>query len=113
MAKRGLSAALVGVIAIAVVFHAGVALWEWDNVVAGLAWFIWSIVPFAAALLIAAVSGRSILGIVPALVALGFAVWSVYAIRTSTGSTAAIYYLWFPLWNLIGVLVLGIGGYFM
>jgi hypothetical protein len=52
-------------------------------------------------------------GIVPALAAFMFAAWSVYVIRTSTSSTAAIYYLWFPLWNLIGVLVLGIGGYFM
>ena len=101
------------IIAVAVAFNVSVAILEWGDFVSARPWLIWASFPFVAAAIVAIVSGRPALGTVTSAVALALSVLWVYAIRTSSSSTAAIDYLWFPLWNLVAVVVLGIGGGFI
>jgi hypothetical protein len=110
MTNRMSIAVMFTVIAVAVAFNLWVAIREWTDLVTGGPWFIWSLFPFVAAVIVAIVSHRPTLGTITSLVALALSVWWVYAIRTSSSSTAAIGYLWFPLWNLVVVVVLGIVG---
>ena len=111
MTKRIGVVVMCTVIAVAVAFNAWVAILEWSDFVTGGPWLIWACFPFVAAVIVAIISGQPTLGAVTSIVALALSVWWVYAIRTSPSSTAAIAYLWFPLWNLIVVLVLGtVGG---
>ena len=113
MTRRIGVAVMFTVIAVAVAFNLFVAIREWTDFLAGGPWFIWSVLPFAAAVIVAVIFRQPTLGTVTSAVALALSVWWVYAIRTSSSSTAAIGYLWFPLWNLIVVVILGIAGGFL
>ena len=107
MTRRNAQFALVATIAVAVAFNLWVAVREWSDLTTGGWWFIWSLFPFAAAIIVAIISRRPMLGAVTSAVALMLSVASVVAIRSSSSSTAAIGYLWFPLWNLLVVLIMG------
>jgi hypothetical protein len=110
MATRNVGTPMLGVVAIAVLLHAYVALTEWTNALWAASILLWALFPYAAAVLVALATRRAALGVIPGVVALLLDVWLVYSVRSSSSSTAAIAFLWMPLWNLIIVLVLGIGG---
>ncbi len=105
---------MLGLLALAVAFHVYEALSEWTPSLFSFGVLVWSLTPYAAAVVIAAVTRRPLLGIVPVSLALLLDLYTLIVVRyVSHSSTAALAFLAVPLWNLVLVVPLGVAGAFL
>jgi hypothetical protein len=110
---HGITPVLLGLWVLAVALHVYEALTEWTSVLFGFGVLAWSLIPYIAAGALASATRRTFLGIAPTALALLFDLYTLFAVRSSHGSTAALAYLWTPFWNLILVVPLSAGGVFL
>ena len=67
-------------------------------------WLMWAILPYALALTLACFKGTRVAAIAGAALALIVDAWTYYEVARSTSSTAAIAFIWMPLWDMIIVI---------
>jgi hypothetical protein len=66
-----------------------------------LGWFLWALSPYGLVLALSFFEGTRRAAIAGAVLALAFDAWNFYAVAGSTSSTAALAFIWVPLWNTI------------
>jgi hypothetical protein len=64
-------------------------------------WFLWALMPYGIVLILACFEGTRLSAIAGAALALAHDGWNYYAVAQSTSSTAAINFIWVPIWNTI------------
>ena len=97
--------AVYGVLASAIAFHV------FQNVTMMSAefehrWFLWALLPYGLVLVLACFEGTRLCVLAGAGVALAADACNYFAVAHSTSSTAAIAFIWIPLWNTIIVVPL-------
>jgi len=111
---RGIGPALLCVCVAALALHVYIGLFDWTLSAFSLAIIAWSIVPYVVCVVVSRATGREAFGIVPAFLALVLDAYTFIVVRfASHSSTAALAYLWIPLWNLVLVLPLGVASVFL
>ena len=110
MRAHGISPVLLGLWVLVVALHVYETVTEWTNVLFGFGVFAWSLFPYIAAWALASATRRALLAIVPTALALLFDSYTLFVVRSSHSSTAALAYLWTPVRNLILIVPLGAGG---
>jgi hypothetical protein len=87
--------------AVLVVSLAGIALYAYLNGFNDLflGWLLWASVPYLFCIGVSCFAATRVAAIAAAVVALGFDVFVHYLVWTSKSSTAAIAYIYSPLWN--------------
>ena len=105
---------LLGLSAAAVAFHVYEGLVEWNVSAFSFGVVGWSLLPYGVAVVIAIATSQPLFGIVPASLALLLDLYTFFVVRfVSHSSTAALAYLWVPLWNLVLAIPLGVAGAFL
>jgi hypothetical protein len=97
------SAVLFLIVALAAGLHVYqfVAIFEGMSPLAVLAFWIWSLTPYIACLLVAWVSVSSVPACVGAFLTLCFDIAMHASVVTSTSSTRGLGFMFMPLWNLL------------
>ena len=99
---------------LALAFHVYEALSEWTVSLFSLGVLVWSLAPYAVAVVLAVVTRQPLLGIVSACLALLLDLYTLIVVRyVSHSSTAALAFLAVPLWNLVLAVPLGAAGAFL
>jgi hypothetical protein len=62
-------------------------------------WFLWALLPYGLVLALSFFEGTRRAVTAGAVLALAFDAWSLYEVARSTSSTAALAFVWIPLWN--------------
>jgi len=71
---------------------------------------VWSLLPYASAVGVAALAKNVLVGVVPVCLVLALDTWTYYAVFVHpSASTAALALLAVPLWNLVLVVPIGAG----
>jgi hypothetical protein len=105
---------MLGLLVLAVAFHVYEALSDWTPSLFSFGVFVWSLAPYAVAVIIAVRTRQPLLGIVPASLALLLDLYTLIVVRyVSHSSTAALAFLALPLWNLVLVVPVGVAGAFL
>jgi len=113
-ARFAIGPRMLGLLVLAVAFHVYEAVSEWTPSLFSFGVFVWSLAPYAAAVIIAVGTGRPLLGIVPASLALLLDLYTFIVVRyVSHSSTGALAFLAVPLWNLVLVVPLGVASAFL
>lgn len=71
-----------------------------------LGWFLWASAPYGLVLALSFFEGIRRAVIAGGVLALAFDAWNLYVVAQSTSSTAALAFIWIPLWNTIIVVPL-------
>lgn len=69
-------------------------------------WFLWALLPYGLVLVLACFEGTRLSVIAGAGLALAADAWNYYEVARSTSSTAAINFIWAPVWGTIIVVPL-------
>jgi hypothetical protein len=64
-------------------------------------WFLWALLPYGLVLALSFFEGTRLSVIAGAALALAADAWNYYEVAQSTSSTAAINFIWIPIWNTI------------
>jgi len=91
-----------GILVVAIVFHVFQNL-RMMSADFSLGWFLWALLPYSLVLALSFFKGTRRAVIAAGVLALAFDAWSLYEVSRSTSSTAAIAFIWIPLWNTIFV----------
>jgi len=109
MARLAPGPPLIGVAFLALALHVYEAFSEWRFSLFALGVFMWSLAPYAAAVLVAVATRRPLLGVVPASLALLLDLYALIVVRYfSHSSTSSLSFLAVPFWNLVVVVPLGV-----
>jgi hypothetical protein len=92
--------AVYGILTLAVAFHVFQNMRTWS---AGFSfgWFLWALLPYGVVLVLSCFNGTRLPVIAGAALALAADAWNYYEVARSTSSTAAINFIWVPIWNTI------------
>ena len=100
-ARRAMWLITIAICAIAVGFHAFSASRSWNGAIFVVIVAGWSLAPYFAAVLVGLLNKRPLIGVVASAVALALDVHTYFNVRGSESSTAALDFLWMPVWNLL------------
>jgi hypothetical protein len=89
-----------GVLALAIAFHVFQNLTMMSADFA-YGWFLWALLPYGLVLVLACFKGTGLSVVAGAALALAADAWNYYEVARSSSSTAAINFIWMPLWNTI------------
>jgi hypothetical protein len=64
-------------------------------------WFLWALLPYGLVLVLSCFEGTRLSIIAGAALALAADAWNYYEVARSTSSTAALNFIWIPIWNTI------------
>ena len=64
-------------------------------------WFLWALLPYGLVLVLSCFEGTRLSIIAGAALALAADAWNYYDVARSTSSTAALNFIWIPIWNTI------------
>ena len=108
-APRTVSRVAIGICAAAALFHAYQAM-QGEGIEIAFPLFAWSIVPYMVPVVLAITGVRHAIAIVSAACAFAFDLYIFAAVHMSHSSTAAITFLWAPVWNATIVVPVAAGG---
>ena len=91
---------IYGVLALVIAFHVfqNLTMMSTDF---SYGWFLWALMPYGVVLVLAFFEGTRLAVVAGAVLALAHDGWNYYAVAQSTSSTAAINFIWIPIWNAI------------
>lgn len=92
--------AIFALLALAIAFHVyqNVTMMSADF---SYGWFLWALLPYGLVLVLSCFEGTRISAIAGAVLALGVDAWNYHEVARSTSSTAALNFIWTPIWNTI------------
>ena len=98
--------AVYGLLALAIAFHV------YQNLTMMSAdfwygWFLWALLPYGLVLVLSFFKGTRLPVIAGAMLALMADVWNYYEVARSTSSTAALNFIWAPIWHTLIVVPVG------
>jgi hypothetical protein len=105
-ARRSIGLITIVICAVAVGFHGYSASRSWNSTPFAILIAGWSLTPYLAAVLVGVLNKRPLIGAVASAVALALDTNTYFNVRASESSTAALDYLWMPVWNLLLVVPL-------
>jgi hypothetical protein len=70
-------------------------------------WFLWALSPYGLVLVLSCFKGIRLSVIAGGALALAADAWNYYEVARSTSSTAALNFIWIPIWNTIIVVPIG------
>jgi hypothetical protein len=103
---RAIGLITIVICAIAVGFHVFSSSRSWNSTTFAILMAGWSLAPYFAAVLVSILNKRPLIGAVASAVALILDANTYFNVRASESSTAALDYLWTPVWNLVLVVPL-------
>jgi len=92
--------AIYGLLTLAIAFHVFQNLTMMSAHFA-YGWFLWALLPYGLVLVLSCFEGTRLSVIAGAALALAADAWNYYEVARSTSSTAAINFIWIPIWNTI------------
>jgi hypothetical protein len=92
--------AIYGLLALALAFHVfqNLTMMSADF---SYGWFLWALMPYGLVLVLSCFEGTRLAEIAGAVLALGADGWNYYEVARSTSSTAALNFIWAPIWGTI------------
>lgn len=92
--------AVYGLLILAIVFHVFQNL-RMMSADFSYGWFLWALLPYGLVLVLSCFEGTRLSVIAGAALALAADAWNYYEVAQSTSSTAALNFIWIPIWNTI------------
>jgi len=92
--------AIYGLLTLAIAFHVFQNLTMMSAQFA-FGWFLWALLPYGLVLVLSCFEGTRLPAMAGAALALAADAWNYYEVARSTSSTAAINFIWIPIWNTI------------
>jgi len=92
--------AVYGLLALAIVFHVFQNL-RMMSADFAYGWFLWALLPYGLVLVLSCFEGTRLSVIAGGALALAADAWNYYEVASSTSSTAALNFIWIPIWNTI------------
>jgi len=95
-----------GLLAVAIAFHVfqNLTMMSADF---SYGWFLWALLPYGLVLALSFFKGTRLAVIAGAALVLTADVWNYYEVARSTSSTAALNFIWAPLWHTLIVVPVG------
>ena len=92
--------AVYGLLVLAIVFHVfqNTRMMSADF---SYSWFLWALLPYGLVLVLSCFEGTRHSVIAGGALALAADAWNYYEVARSTSSTAALNFIWIPIWNTI------------